>query len=763
MGRAQGRSILSQSIAEILGTAPPPVSRVEQPGPLRKSLIYTSMALLAINPAAVNAVGLGELNVNSQLGQPLDATIPITLGRGESLPRNCVAPAHGSSGLDTPSKLQVSTPAATQPGTYSLRVTTTNALHEPMYEISLLIDCPGTPLLMRQYMLMLDLPGMEAAPVPTVNGRGDTLTVPSASTQSTSNSVAQPTTPATTQTATRSLQQSRSAIPAGQPYRIREGDTLSTIAARIDGRVPDTTWSVANAIFAANPHAFIRNNPNLIKLGSRIDIPDVESLAGLKPGHQPIVSTAVAEPATDPAELVHTPQPTPAPIPAPVAAPIATTRPEVFVTEPEPAVPNTTDITSINIDEAVTTDKEVIQPFVTQPSDEPAASEGNEPFITPFLDEQATPLATVETVDVESGATDEPVTEPVPAITTIPQSEPTDNTINPLLAIFVGLLLGALVSLLALRRQLVDAIMGLLPQRKSTSTHRTKAAQTSLPKYADNSAAGTETFDTSVAKSAFITHHDEMDPLPIGNPAEDTYIVETSPTEATIGEMEAPDLAAAKTAKNPGTPTASPADEMLAQLFSDDSSAANDSQEGIFDPTGGIDAEETGTFLGPTAEMPVQAGEPDFDPTAQLPAEFAEQTFDPTAGMLDGQPDLLLDELTETPIDLEDADEMFSTASNMVDDFLDSSPTAEITDEATLQSELANMQFANQDGMSETLNEALSLLESNFEEEFTASQILERSQINRALDKAKARDAEADDDEANDDEGTDTLSRNVIS
>ena len=163
MGPAESKSRLSQSIAEILGTAEPAGNTTIHPGPFRKSLIYSSMALLAINPVAVNAVGLGEMSVNSHLGQPLDVTVPFTLAAGESIPQDCIAPARTSSAIGTPKKLRVSHPAATQPGTYNLRVTTTNALHEPMYEISLLIDCPGTSVLLRQYVLMLDMADMTAS------------------------------------------------------------------------------------------------------------------------------------------------------------------------------------------------------------------------------------------------------------------------------------------------------------------------------------------------------------------------------------------------------------------------------------------------------------------------------------------------------------------------------------------------------------------------------------------------------------------------
>ena len=66
-------------------------------------------------------------------------------------------------------------------------------------------------------------------------------------------------------------------------YRVREGDTLSTIAARVDGRPANSTWQLATQIFAANPNAFIRANPDLIKLGWEIKIPDAASWNDVAP------------------------------------------------------------------------------------------------------------------------------------------------------------------------------------------------------------------------------------------------------------------------------------------------------------------------------------------------------------------------------------------------------------------------------------------------------------------------------------------------
>ena len=58
--------------------------------PLTRSILCTSVALIALEPGIAAGVSLGELDVESRLGQPLNATVPIRIGAGESLTKACV-------------------------------------------------------------------------------------------------------------------------------------------------------------------------------------------------------------------------------------------------------------------------------------------------------------------------------------------------------------------------------------------------------------------------------------------------------------------------------------------------------------------------------------------------------------------------------------------------------------------------------------------------------------------------------------------------
>ena len=164
MGRSNRRSILGQQIAEILGTARlSGAGRTQFREAATKGLICGSVALLVAAPAQVDAVGLGEITVESTLGRPLQAVVPLRVGTGETLPADCVKPGTSRGDLNKPRNLRVKSPAVASPGTYNLRISSAQSLHEPMYELSLVINCPGTPLLVRHYVLMLDLPGTLAS------------------------------------------------------------------------------------------------------------------------------------------------------------------------------------------------------------------------------------------------------------------------------------------------------------------------------------------------------------------------------------------------------------------------------------------------------------------------------------------------------------------------------------------------------------------------------------------------------------------------
>ncbi len=770
MGSSHRHTILGQYIANILGTGQLQTNstRTGTTGRAAKSLAYGSMALLAIAPAHVGAVGLGEIELRSQLGQPLNATVPLILSDGETLPANCVQPAPpGGNTLGTPPKLNITSPRATGPGTYSIRVSTANALHEPMYELSLMVKCPGTSLLVRQYVLMLDLPGMPVPPQSTTaapavsTGAQAPVTSPvrmSTPQRSTPRAATPATPPATHAPVTaaqrstpvvadpaRALQRSTTPIPAGSQYRVVKGDTLSTIAQRVEGRLPNTIWPVANRIFADNPRAFVRNNPDMIKLGMLIRVPTTSELTALEPNVQRVTTAAPAP------EAPQLPDSQPRSLPVRQSEPATATH--VVVPTESRELPADIRATPDNVTE------------MASPRSEPS----------PFADESFAPRANVSVSDA-TPATRDTTPEPTTGVDT---DTGTDSSTSPLMTLLFALLLSGAVALLLLRRRLFEAL----------GRHRRKTGKSLAGASHDATAVGarTRTFETTTAQPA---------PVEIGDPAEETYIVETEVGEATVREqtldidlagMTNPDITGHNEPPDAGD------DTVLAKLFDDDYSTASAdasaytpelqpsmtgaldptqelpqqvSDDEIFDPSGGLSAHADSEIFDPTAEMPRDAG-PAQDPTAKMPnpaggvidptgapsSSADEESFDPThavsvdelnaslepttelEGMPAGDPESTLMQAFTDDLAGIDADEMFATASHS----LNAPATGEIADAISATAaddaleELRNNRDEDGD-LSDTLHEALMLLERDFEDDFTASQIIEQKQLKEALE-----------------------------
>jgi len=477
-------------------------------------------------------------------------------------------------------------------------------------------------------------------------------------------------------------------------------------------------------------------------------------------------TTAQPEPANEPR-----PTPVPAPIPASVVIPDATNRQEVSVSKPEPEQLVTTTPEDIAETSAATT-AVADQPVVNQPAEietiKTSAIDTDD--VSPFLDEQPAPVSITE--DTTESVT-EPVVQPIPVATTT--SIESSRTVNPLLAILVGMLLGLMVSVLMFRRQIISALTGLLRSRKPRPVIRTVAQPAKqaeeeivveVTEAADvdsfdtaeaNSAFGApnsaSAFDTSGAESAFNSQQDEIEPLPIKEAMESTYIVETSAAETTVlNDVESFDPG---TLENTGELPINAEDEMLSQLFDESASTLDGQTNEIFDPTGGMDAASSGTDDNPAiVGLPEWIDEQDqgFDATMELPSESDHDSLDPTAEMPVRPNNALLDETALMPAESDedlvpsltteldgilddiDADALFATSDNLGGDTDEEPPMDGISNSPTVTSHLTELPAEGDDNLSQTMRDAMSLLEQDFDDEFTASQILERPEINRLLD-----------------------------
>ena len=215
--------------------------------------VGTSLAAL---PAA--ALQLGELTVQSRLGQPLRASIAYALAPNEQISNHCVTlrPGASVSGLPGfgPATLRVANGVILLSGSTPVR--------EPMVAAHIVINCPYSASLSREYQLFIDPHApLYDQTVVTQQATPDAVPVAVAS-----EALQRPVVALVSQATVKD-------ISASTQHRVQVGDTLSDIASRIQNR-PIGLWPAVNAIFAANPHAFIANDPNRLIAGSTLSIPD---------------------------------------------------------------------------------------------------------------------------------------------------------------------------------------------------------------------------------------------------------------------------------------------------------------------------------------------------------------------------------------------------------------------------------------------------------------------------------------------------------
>ena len=289
-------------------------------------LVAYAIALILLAPCTTSALELGEATIKSGLGQSLVVEIPYRLAGDERVTSACVGLAPAGPAADAlPTYASVSRISVTPT---HIEIFDERRVLEPLIGLSVDVHCNDAPHFVRSYQLFVDPPaqipttlsnrtevaaaGRQSAidaAAPIAAGPRDatsvipneTATIP-ATTDPTASAAIVRTARANASPRARGLVGGN--LPQGQTYRVVRGDTLSGIAARIAGR-PLTISQAADAIFAANPTAFTRGNPDLIEEGRSITIPNMTP------------SDALAAPST----------PVPPPVELPTAAPVATANP----------------------------------------------------------------------------------------------------------------------------------------------------------------------------------------------------------------------------------------------------------------------------------------------------------------------------------------------------------------------------------------------------------------------------------------------------
>ncbi|MDG2516283.1 type IV pilus assembly protein FimV [Lysobacter soli] len=287
--------------------------------------VRTALGLaLALASGAASALGLGQIEVKSRIGQPFLAEIPIISSDPaelENLQAELASPlVFARVGLQPPmgvvAELQF-TSALDSAGRPVIRVTTTQPVNEPLLTFLVSVDW-GQGRLVREYAALVDAPRTVSAPMQpaieeTVVSEPNTIErEPEAANPATTAEAPPATTPEEEVEQAIAREENAAAdneIPAApqpepQPqvasvtpprepvpqasrelsgdYTVRRGDTLSEIAGRMEGQASLDQAMIA--LLRANPDAFIDGNINLLKAGAVLDVPSGDELASVESG-----------------------------------------------------------------------------------------------------------------------------------------------------------------------------------------------------------------------------------------------------------------------------------------------------------------------------------------------------------------------------------------------------------------------------------------------------------------------------------------------
>jgi hypothetical protein len=245
-------------------------------------------ALLAVGSAccfvagSASALELGDIKIDSKLGQPLRASIAFALNPNEQLFNYCIflRPGVMASGIPSVSKARISVSGGL------IVLTGSTPIREPVLGMRVTVNCPYTAQLSREYTLMID-PGLPVGGQRLVAAADPAPQTTSVAAIAAPQAVAQvqAAKPTPTQTRTQTTvtvsparaavveQVDQSPITTNSQYFVQPGDSLYGIATRIENRQV-ALRPAANAIFSANPGAFTENDVNQLTASVWITIPD---------------------------------------------------------------------------------------------------------------------------------------------------------------------------------------------------------------------------------------------------------------------------------------------------------------------------------------------------------------------------------------------------------------------------------------------------------------------------------------------------------
>ena len=250
---------------------------------LKKSAVAAALFFTTVS-SNLYALGLGAIDMQSGLNQPMNAVIDLTSASGTDLSEIKISiaskEAHDRTGLSkhrilSDFKFSIEQDAR---GNAFVRVTSTDTIHEPFLEFMLELQWPNGRLL-REYTVLVDppvtMPAAVVAPVAPVSR------APAPVTQAPVRQSRSATAPVRT-----------AAAPAGSANSygpVRRNETLWDIARRTRPGNDITVDQMMHALLRENPRAFVNNNINRLKAGVTLNIPDRATISAIT------ASEAIAE------------------------------------------------------------------------------------------------------------------------------------------------------------------------------------------------------------------------------------------------------------------------------------------------------------------------------------------------------------------------------------------------------------------------------------------------------------------------------------
>jgi pilus assembly protein FimV len=243
---------------------------------VNKQALSLAIFIAGAYPAASSALGLGDIESNSHLNQPLRAKIDLL----------SAAPADASqiqvrlAPPDVFNRVGVARPdflgslrftPTVQGGKPVILVSSDAPIQEPFVNFLLEVSWPKGQLL-KEYTVMLDPPVL-MQPGNTVAGEAAVRAEPKAA-----GNVRRPARQAAAQQAAPSAQQQQApAANRNRTYRVKSGDTLFRVASRLQ-RPGVSNDQMMMALFRANPGAFIGNNINNLRNNAVMKAPSANDV-----------------------------------------------------------------------------------------------------------------------------------------------------------------------------------------------------------------------------------------------------------------------------------------------------------------------------------------------------------------------------------------------------------------------------------------------------------------------------------------------------